>query len=102
MQITPATLMGELVDTWAVEGRTNVFGNVMSVIEMESETGVAGVDQTYEQVCPFIPDQSLTSTSPFRLPPWGPCRWSPGHNIHLRPGQEAPSQPGEVLILSLI
>ena len=42
LQITPATLMGELVDSWAVEGRTNVFGNVVQVTEMESETGVAG------------------------------------------------------------
>ncbi|GLI66847.1 hypothetical protein VaNZ11_010830 [Volvox africanus] len=40
--ITPATVMGELVDQWAAEGRTNVFGNVMSVTEMESETGAAG------------------------------------------------------------
>ncbi|EFJ49484.1 pyruvate-ferredoxin oxidoreductase [Volvox carteri f. nagariensis] len=40
--ITPATVMGELVDQWAAEGKTNVFGNVMSVTEMESETGAAG------------------------------------------------------------
>nr|CCA61743.1 pyruvate ferredoxin oxidoreductase [Chlamydomonas reinhardtii] len=40
--ITPATNMGEMVDQWASEGRTNVFNNVMSVTEMESETGAAG------------------------------------------------------------
>ncbi|GLC36254.1 hypothetical protein PLESTM_000423900 [Pleodorina starrii] len=40
--ITPATVMGELVDQWSAAGRTNVFGNVMSVTEMESETGAAG------------------------------------------------------------
>ncbi|GLC52240.1 hypothetical protein PLESTB_000599400 [Pleodorina starrii] len=40
--ITPSTVMGELVDQWSAEGRTNVFGNVMSVTEMESETGAAG------------------------------------------------------------
>ncbi|KAG2495627.1 hypothetical protein HYH03_006227 [Edaphochlamys debaryana] len=40
--ITPATNMGEMVDQWAAEGRKNVFGNVMSVTEMESETGAAG------------------------------------------------------------
>lgn len=40
--ITPATVMGELVDQWAAEGRKNVFNNVMSVTEMESETGAAG------------------------------------------------------------
>ena len=46
LQITPATLMGELVDTWAAEGRTNVFGNVVQATEMESETGVAGNEVT--------------------------------------------------------
>ncbi|GFR48673.1 hypothetical protein Agub_g10628, partial [Astrephomene gubernaculifera] len=35
--ITPSTNMGEFVDQWASEGRRNVFGNVMSVTEMESE-----------------------------------------------------------------
>ena len=40
--ITPATLMGELVDAWAAEGRVNALGNVMSVTEMESETGAIG------------------------------------------------------------
>ena len=40
--ITPSTPMGELSDQWAAEGRKNVFGNVMSVTEMESETGAAG------------------------------------------------------------
>ncbi|EFN55341.1 hypothetical protein CHLNCDRAFT_134349 [Chlorella variabilis] len=40
--ITPATPMGEFVDQWSIEGRKNLFGNVMSVTEMESEAGVAG------------------------------------------------------------
>ena len=34
--------MGELTEQWAAEGKTNVFGNVMSVTEMEGEMGVAG------------------------------------------------------------
>lgn len=29
--ITPATPMGEFVDQWSIEGRKNLFGNVMSV-----------------------------------------------------------------------
>ena len=41
--ITPSTPLGELADQWASEGRKNVFGNVLSVTEMESETGAAGV-----------------------------------------------------------
>ncbi len=34
--------MGELADAWASDGKQNAFGNVMSVTEMESETGAAG------------------------------------------------------------
>ncbi|WIA36898.1 hypothetical protein OEZ86_008144 [Tetradesmus obliquus] len=40
--ITPATPMGEHVDVWASEGRVNLLGNTMQVLEMESEAGVAG------------------------------------------------------------
>lgn len=40
--ITPATPMGELVDQWASDKRKNIYNNLMSVTEMESEAGVAG------------------------------------------------------------
>ena len=40
--ITPASPMGELSDAWAAAGRTNAFGAVPSVIEMQSEGGAAG------------------------------------------------------------
>lgn len=40
--ITPATQMGEWADAWAVEGRPNIWGIVPSVVEMQSEGGVAG------------------------------------------------------------
>ncbi|KAG1661267.1 hypothetical protein FOA52_003725 [Chlamydomonas sp. UWO 241] len=40
--ITPSTPMGELADQWAADGKKNAFGNIMSVTEMESETGAAG------------------------------------------------------------
>eukprot|EP00878_Enallax_costatus_P009641 GHUV01010072.1.p1 GENE.GHUV01010072.1~~GHUV01010072.1.p1 ORF type:complete len:949 (+),score=263.54 GHUV01010072.1:230-3076(+) len=39
--ITPATPMAEAVDQWAAEGRKNLFGNVVQVMEMEGEGGVA-------------------------------------------------------------
>jgi pyruvate-ferredoxin/flavodoxin oxidoreductase len=41
--ITPASPMGELADEWASEGRTNIWGAVPKVIEMQSEAGAAGV-----------------------------------------------------------
>jgi pyruvate-ferredoxin/flavodoxin oxidoreductase len=40
--ITPSSTMGELADQWASEGRTNIWGTVPHVIEMQSEGGAAG------------------------------------------------------------
>src|SRR5687767_15863523 len=34
--------MGELADQWASEGRTNLWGAVPRVVEMQSEGGAAG------------------------------------------------------------
>ena len=41
--ITPATPMGEWADSWAAAGRPNLWGTVPTVVEMQSEAGVAGV-----------------------------------------------------------
>jgi pyruvate-ferredoxin/flavodoxin oxidoreductase len=40
--ITPASPMGEAADAWAGKGRTNVWGTVPTVMEMQSEGGAAG------------------------------------------------------------
>ena len=40
--ITPSTPMGELADAWSAAGRTNFWGTVPQVIEMQSEGGAAG------------------------------------------------------------
>ncbi|TPW14049.1 MAG: putative pyruvate-flavodoxin oxidoreductase, partial [Acidimicrobiaceae bacterium] len=40
--ITPASPMGELADDWSAKGRTNLWGVVPEVIEMQSEAGAAG------------------------------------------------------------
>lgn len=40
--ITPSTPMGELMDSWAGEGRKNIFGSKVDVMEMQSEGGAAG------------------------------------------------------------
>ncbi len=39
--ITPASVMGELADAWSAAGRTNLWGSVPEVIEMQSEGGAA-------------------------------------------------------------
>ena len=40
--ITPSSPMAEHVDEWAAEGRKNLFGDTVSVQEMQSEGGAAG------------------------------------------------------------
>ncbi|HOT32356.1 MAG TPA: hypothetical protein PLP09_09340, partial [Petrotogaceae bacterium] len=40
--ITPSSTMAEYVDAWAAEGRKNIFGQTVNVVEMQSEAGAAG------------------------------------------------------------
>ncbi|MDY6881579.1 MAG: pyruvate:ferredoxin (flavodoxin) oxidoreductase [Desulfatiglans sp.] len=40
--ITPSSNMGEYADEWAAHGRKNIFGQVLDVVEMQSEAGAAG------------------------------------------------------------
>ncbi|MBR2013766.1 MAG: pyruvate:ferredoxin (flavodoxin) oxidoreductase [Clostridia bacterium] len=40
--ITPSSVMAEMTDKWAAEGRVNVFGQKVKVVEMQSEAGAAG------------------------------------------------------------
>jgi pyruvate-ferredoxin/flavodoxin oxidoreductase len=40
--ITPSSTMGELADEWSSKGRANIWGQVPTVMEMQSEGGAAG------------------------------------------------------------
>jgi len=40
--ITPASSMGELSDQWSSDGRTNLWGVVPRIVQMQSEGGAAG------------------------------------------------------------
>jgi len=40
--ITPSSPMAETVDEWASHGRKNIFGQIVNVVEMQSEAGAAG------------------------------------------------------------
>ncbi|MBQ8612887.1 MAG: pyruvate:ferredoxin (flavodoxin) oxidoreductase, partial [Ruminiclostridium sp.] len=40
--ITPSSVMAEVTDTWATQGRKNIFGQEVKVVEMQSEGGAAG------------------------------------------------------------
>ncbi len=40
--ITPASPMGEFSDAWSAQGKTNIWGSVPHVVELQSEGGAAG------------------------------------------------------------
>lgn len=40
--ITPSSVMAEVIDKWASDGRKNIFGEKVRVVEMQSEGGAAG------------------------------------------------------------
>ena len=40
--ITPSSTMAEYVDEWAANGKKNIFGETVKVVEMQSEAGAAG------------------------------------------------------------
>lgn len=40
--ITPSSPLGEIADSWASAGRKNIFGQVLTVKQMQSEAGAAG------------------------------------------------------------
>ena len=40
--ITPSSPMAELCDTWSASGRKNIWGDAVSITEMQSEGGAAG------------------------------------------------------------
>jgi len=41
--ITPSSQMAEHVDTWSANGKKNIFGDTVKIVEMQSEGGAAGV-----------------------------------------------------------
>ncbi len=40
--ITPSSVMAEVTDQWSANGLTNIFGEKVKVVEMQSEAGAAG------------------------------------------------------------
>ena len=40
--ITPSSNMAEFIDEWAANGRKNIFGEIVKVVEMQSEGGASG------------------------------------------------------------
>jgi pyruvate-ferredoxin/flavodoxin oxidoreductase len=61
--ITPSSTMGEFADDWSSQGRTNIWGTVPDVVEMQSEGGAAGAVhgslQAGALTCTFTASQGL-------------------------------------------
>src|SRR3970040_2389707 len=66
--ITPSSAMGEWADQCAAEGRTNIWGTVPRVVEMQSEGGAAGAVhgalQAGSPTTTFTASQGLLLMSP--------------------------------------
>lgn len=63
--ITPVANMGDIAARWALEGRKNVFGRTMKVMEMESELGAAGA--THGSLSAGVPSTTFTSSQGLML-----------------------------------
>jgi pyruvate-ferredoxin/flavodoxin oxidoreductase len=61
--ITPSTTMGEMADQWAADGRKNIFGQPLLVVEMQSEGGASagchGAASAGALTCTFTASQGL-------------------------------------------
>ncbi|TVR91079.1 MAG: pyruvate:ferredoxin (flavodoxin) oxidoreductase [Spirochaetaceae bacterium] len=61
--ITPSSPMGELSDQFSAEGRTNIWGAIPDVVELQSEAGAAGAVHgaltTGALTCTFTASQGL-------------------------------------------
>ena len=44
--ITPSSVMAEVTDEWSANGKENIFGQKVKVVEMQSEGGAAGAVTT--------------------------------------------------------
>lgn len=60
--ITPSSPMAEKTDDWAANGKKNLFGQTVKVVEMQSEAGAAGT------VHGSLAAGALTTTLTFYLP----------------------------------
>ena len=78
--ITPASVMGEHADDWAALGKPNLWGQVPSVVEMQSEAGAAGAMhgalQAGSLVTTFTASQGLLLMLPNLYKIAGSCRRS--------------------------
>ena len=58
--ITPSSPMGEWADQWSAEGKSNIWGSIPLVVEMQAEGGAAGA------VHGSLQAGALTTTSGWR------------------------------------
>ena len=70
--ITPSSNMAEAVDDWSAQGRKNIFGQKVNVVEMQSEAGAAGAFhgslQSGALTTTFTASQGLASRDARPLP----------------------------------
>ena len=80
--ITPSSPMADYTDQWATQGRKNIFGNTVKLVELESEGGASGafhgslaagaLTTTYNRVS----SRQRAKSSIFTLKVFSPCGFS--------------------------
>jgi pyruvate-ferredoxin/flavodoxin oxidoreductase len=106
--ITPSSTMAELADQWTSEGKTNIWGDIPIIAEMQSEGGAAGAAhgalQTGALTTTFTASQGLMLMVPNmykiagELPTAAPDRralWPVIEGIHTRHGQSRVRRTGQ-------
>ena len=58
--ITPSSPMGEIADEWAAQGRKNIFGQTLTIKQLQSESGAAGA-QFPDETRAIVPRANVES-----------------------------------------
>ncbi len=60
--ITPSSPMADYTDQWATQGRKNIFGNTVKLVELESEGGASWFTFSW---CAYYNLHSFTGSSSY-------------------------------------
>ena len=52
--ITPSSTMAENIDEWSAEGKINLFGQKVNVVQLQSEAGLPGRFTAVLRQAPFL------------------------------------------------
>ena len=83
--ITPSSVMAELTDAWSATGLKNIFGDKVTVMEMQSEAGAAGT--VHGSLAAGAPFSKQIATAPHE----GRCAQFGGSGVEAQAGRQRQS-----------